>query len=129
MPLTVTPLYAGLLGLFYVGLSLWVIKVRMSQKIASGDKGDPVMHNAMRTHANFAEYAPMGLILIGFAEVQGLALGAVHTLGALLLLARVMHGVGMGRMPHTPALRGGGAVLTFLMILLAALANIWLALF
>jgi len=128
MPLTVTPLYAGLLGLFYVGLSLWVIKVRVSQKIASGDKGNPVMHNAMRTHANFAEYAPLALILIGFAELQGLPAMAVHILGALLLLARLMHGVGMGRMPHTPVLRGGGAALTFLAILLAALANIGLVL-
>lgn len=128
MPLTVTPLYAGLLGLFYVGLSSWVVKVRVSQKIASGDKGNPVMHNAMRTHANFAEYTPLALILIGFAELQGLPGKAVHILGALLLLARVMHGFGMGRMPHTPALRGGGAALTFLVILLTALANIALVL-
>lgn len=129
MQLTVTALYAGLLGVFYVGLSLWVIKIRAAQKIASGDNGDPVMQNAMRTHANFAEYVPIGLILIGLGEVQGMPTLAAHALGATLLLARLMHAFGMGRMPHTSALRGGGAVLTFLVLLIAALANIGHALF
>jgi len=124
MSLAVTALYAGLLGLFYVALSLWVVKVRVKQKVASGDKGDPVMQNTMRTHANFAEYVPMGLLLIGLGEAQGMPAVATHTLGAALLVARVMHGIGMGRLPHTPALRGGGATLTFLVLLVAAIANI-----
>jgi uncharacterized protein len=124
MSLAVTPIYAGLLGLFYVGLSLWVIRVRVQQKIASGDKGNPVMQNAMRTHANFAEYAPLTLLLIALGEVQGMPAIGTHVLGAGLVLARVMHGIGMGRMPHTPALRGGGAVLTFVILLVAALANL-----
>jgi len=129
MPFAVTALYAGLLGLFYVALSLWVIRVRVTQGVASGDKGDPVMQNAMRTHANFAEYVPMGLILIGLGEAQGMPAGATHALGTGLLLARLMHGAGMGRIPHTPALRGGGAALTFLVLLLAALGNLGHALF
>ncbi|MBA85147.1 MAPEG family protein [Thalassobius sp. S69A] len=129
MPLTITPIYAGLLGVLYVLLSLWVVKVRVRQRIGSGDKGDPVMQNAMRTHANFAEYAPFALILIASGELQGMPPLATHLLGAGLLLARIMHMLGMGRMPHTPALRGGGAALTFVILLLAALANLGHALF
>ncbi|TDK42999.1 MAPEG family protein [Antarcticimicrobium luteum] len=129
MPLTLTALYAGLLGLFYVGLSLWVVKVRVNQKVASGDKGNPVMQNAMRTHANFAEYVPMGLILIGLGEAQGMPAVGTHALGAALLIARLMHAFGMGRLPHIPALRGGGATLTFVVLLIAALANLGHALF
>ncbi|SEQ30689.1 MAPEG family protein [Thalassovita taeanensis] len=129
MSVTITALYAGLLGLFYVGLSLWVIKVRVKQKVGSGDKGDPVMQNAMRTHANFAEYVPFALLLIGLGEAQGMPVVGTHLLGAGLLIARIMHAVGMGRMPHTPALRGGGAALTFLVLLIAAAANLGHALF
>ena len=121
---TITPLYAGLLALFYVGLSGWVIRVRVRQKVLSGDNGDPVMINAMRTHANFAEYVPLALILIVLAEAQGAPAAALHALGAALLLARIMHAVGLGRQPHIPALRGGGAALTFLVLLLAGAANI-----
>lgn len=124
MPFTITPLYAGLLGLIYVTLSLWVVKIRVKQHIASGDKGDPVMANAMRTHANFSEYVPIGLILIALGEAQGMPAIGTHLLGAGLVLARLMHAFGMGRMPHTPALRGGGAALTFLVLLVAALANL-----
>ncbi|MDF1802715.1 MAPEG family protein [Thalassovita sp.] len=124
MILAVTPIYAGLLGIFYVLMSLWVVKVRVRQHINSGDKGDPVMHNAIRTHANFAEYVPLALILIGFGEVQGMPAIGTHVLGAALVLARVMHGFGMGRRPHTPALRGGGAALTFVILLVASLANL-----
>lgn len=129
MTLAITPIYAGLLGALYVLLSLWVVRVRVRQRIGSGDKGDPVMQNAIRTHANFAEYAPLTLLLIGMGELQGTPPLATHLLGAGLLLARIMHMIGMGRMPHTPALRGGGAVLTFIVLLVAALANLGHALF
>ncbi|MGH1354286.1 MAG: MAPEG family protein [Thalassovita sp.] len=124
MSLTITPIYAGLLGAFYVFLSLWVVKVRVRQRIGSGDKGDPVMLNAMRTHANFAEYVPFAVILIALGELQSMPPLATHLLGGALLLSRVMHAVGMGRQPHTPILRGGGAALTFVVMLTAALANL-----
>jgi uncharacterized protein len=125
----VTALYAGCLGLFYLGLSFWVVRVRMQQRVFAGDKGDPVMANAMRVHANFAEYVPLALILLLLAEMQGAPALALHLLGAGLLLARVIHALGMGRMPHVSALRGGGALLTFVVLLLAGAANIGHALF
>jgi uncharacterized protein len=121
---TITSLYAGLLALLYLVISGWVIRVRVQQKVLSGDKGDPVMANAMRLHANFAEYVPLVLILILLAELQGAPALALHALGAGLLLARVMHAAGMAREPHSSPLRGGGAVLTFLVLLFGAAANI-----
>jgi uncharacterized protein len=125
----ITSLYAGLLALLYLGISGWVVRVRMQQKVMSGDKGDPVMANAMRLHANFAEYVPMTLILILLAELQGAPALALHALGAGLLLARIMHAAGMAREPHSSALRGGGATLTFLVLLFGGAANIGHALF
>ena len=35
----ITSLYAGLLALLYLVISGWVIRVRMQQKVMSGDKG------------------------------------------------------------------------------------------
>ncbi|MDX5401322.1 MAG: MAPEG family protein [Rhodobacterales bacterium] len=126
---TVTALYAGLLALLYLGISGWVVRVRMQQKVMSGDKGDPVMANAMRVHANFAEYVPLALILLLLAEMQGAPALALHALGATLLIARIMHAAGMASLPHKPPLRGGGASLTFLVLLGGGAANIGHALF
>jgi uncharacterized membrane protein YecN with MAPEG domain len=125
----VTSLYAGLLALLYLGISAWVIRVRVQQNVLSGDKGNPVMANAMRVHANFAEYVPLALILILLAEMQGAPGLALHALGAALLLGRVMHAAGMASQPHKPPLRGGVALLTFLVLLFGGAANIGHALF
>ena len=120
----ITALYAGLLALVYVIISGWVIRVRVQQKVFAGDKGDPVMANAMRVHANFAEYVPLALILLFLAEMQGAPALALHAIGAMLLLARIMHALGMASLPHKPPLRGGGAVLTFVVLLVGGAANI-----
>ena len=125
----VTSLYAGLLALLYLVISAWVIRVRVRQKVYAGDKGDPVMANAMRLHANFAEYVPLALILLLLAEMQGAPALALHALGAVLLLARIMHALGMASLPHKPPLRGGGAALTFGVLLIGGAANIAHALF
>ncbi|OZB12838.1 MAG: hypothetical protein B7X55_13830 [Rhodobacterales bacterium 34-62-10] len=120
----VTSLYAGLLALLYLGISGWVVRVRVQQKVMSGDKGDPVMANAMRLHANFAEYVPLAVLLMLLAEMQGAPALAVHVLGAMLLLGRIMHALGMASLPHKSPLRGGGALLTFLVLLFGGAANI-----
>ena len=125
----ITSLYAGLLALLYLAISSWVVRVRMQQKVYAGDKGDPVMANAMRVHANFAEYVPLALILILLAEMQGAPALALHGLGAALLLGRMMHAAGMARLPHIAPLRGGGALLSFLVLLFGGAANVGHALF
>ena len=125
----ITSLYAGLLALLYLAISSWVVRVRMQQKVYAGDKGDPVMANAMRLHANFAEYVPLALILILLAEMQGAPALALHALGAALLLGRMMHAAGMARLPHIAPLRGGGALLSFLVLLFGGAANVGHALF
>jgi uncharacterized membrane protein YecN with MAPEG domain len=33
-----------------------------------GDGGDPEMSQAIRAHGNFAEYVPLGLILLGLVR-------------------------------------------------------------
>ena len=120
----ITSLYAGLLALLYLGISGWVVRVRVQQKVFAGDKGDPVMANAMRLHANYAEYVPLALILLLLAEMQGAPALALHALGAVLLVARIMHALGMAAQPHISSLRGGGATLTFLVLLVGGAANI-----
>ena len=121
---SITPIYAGLLALLLVALSWRVIQARLRAKVSVGDGGDKGVVKAMRAQANCAEYAPMGLILLALAELQGAPGWTIHLLGSTLLIGRLMHAYGFGRTPQIISIRQLGMVLTFLMLCVAALANI-----
>ncbi|MBK5932872.1 hypothetical protein C8N32_11928 [Rhodovulum imhoffii] len=116
-----TPVYAGLLTLLYLYLSVRVVQRRASGKIFNGDGGDAEMARRMRVHANFNEYVPLGLVLLLLAEMQRAPLWLVHLLGLMLLAGRVLHAWGMSRPKQAPVGRGGGTVLTWGMMGLSAL--------
>jgi len=120
VPNWITPLYAGLLGLLLLFLSYNVSRERMRHKVALGDGGQPSLQRAIRAQANLTEYAPVGLILLGCIEAQGFDGELIHFLGILLVLGRLMHGVGLSRDAGPSPLRAIGATLTWLMILLAS---------
>lgn len=123
----IVALYASLLAILFVGLSINVIRNRLKLKVALGDGGKERMNQAMRAHGNLAEYAPIFLILLGLAEYQGLPDWAVHLLGAVFLVGRLSHGYGVAfkeRYTLTSvenlAFRSNGMVLTFACIVSAA---------
>jgi uncharacterized membrane protein YecN with MAPEG domain len=88
----VTPIYAGLLAIWYFVLSIRVIRYRGAAKINLGDGGDPHMVRLQRAHANFAEYVPLILLMIGCLELSHCSIYILDVLGAALLLARLLHG-------------------------------------
>lgn len=119
--LTITPLYAGLLGLWYLVLSFRVIGFRHSGKVSLGDGGQPGLTRAIRSHANFAEYVPLVLVLIGFLETGGTyAAWVLHLLGALLLTGRVLHGIALSFTEQWMPGRALGIMLTFASLLIAS---------
>lgn len=124
MTLFITPLYAGLIGLLFVFLSIRVIGGRFTANVSVGDGDDKALRKRIRVQGNCAEYAPIGLILLAMAELQGAPGWVVHSLGASLLAGRVMHAAGLGATPQIILMRRAGMALTFLMIIFAALANI-----
>lgn len=120
-------LYAALLGLLLVILSLRVVRLRRARRVSLGAGGDAEVERAMRVQANCAEYAPLFLVMLGFAELQGLTTWAIHALGGAFLLGRVLHFAGF-RSPEAPgAARVAGTALTF--TALAALAAVMLTMF
>ncbi len=116
----VTALYAALLGLLYVRLSVQVIRRRRSAKIAIGTTGDIHLERAARVHGNFAEYAPLGLALLYFVEVTGYPAWTVHALGLLLLVGRLLHAHGVAQACEDFRFRVSGMVMTFLTLLISA---------
>ncbi|WP_461602830.1 MAPEG family protein [Aeromonas rivipollensis] len=118
--MTILPVYAALLALLFVLLSVRTIRTRHSRGVALGHGEDPAMLRAMRVHANFAEYVPLALLLIYFVEVTSQTPWLVHLLGASLLCGRLCHAFGMSRTLENFRYRVVGMGLTFSVILVSA---------
>lgn len=101
--LTVTPIYLALAALFYLYLTLRVVGARTSARVALGDGGDPAVRKRNRAHGNFAEYAPLTLLMMMAAELLGTPGFVLHLLGLLFLAARILHAYGITR-PEEPIL-------------------------
>ncbi|MGR3468242.1 MAG: MAPEG family protein [Shimia sp.] len=116
---TVTALYAAALGLVYLTLTTLVIRRRQQAGVSLGDGGDSLLNRRIRGHGNFTETVPIALILLALLEVQAAPALALHVLGAMLLVGRVLHGAALMREAPWPLGRIGGMGLTLTMILLA----------
>ncbi len=117
-----------MLGLLYIALTLRVIQARGKNNASLGDGGGIIAAGlehtvpllvAARTHANFAEYVPLCLILLGLVEADGTKRWFVLVIAALLVIGRVLHPLGMGRRIPNPY-RAGGLVLTLTVLLLSS---------
>lgn len=126
--MTITPIYAAILALMYVALSVRVIGARRSARVALGDGGNPILLRRLRVHANFAEYVPLALILMLLAEQQSMPTAIIHAIGALLLTGRAIHAVGVSRHPEQIWQRVTGMALTFTALICGAAANLVYAL-
>jgi uncharacterized membrane protein YecN with MAPEG domain len=122
---TVTLLAAGLLGLVFVVLSARVVMGRNSGKVllghGQGEAGP--LFVAIRAHANFAEYVPLCLVLIGLLELRAGPTLGIKVLALALVLARVSHAVGMG-IPKVNPYRVAGFAVTVLVLVLASLSAV-----
>ena len=115
----VTPLYAGLLALWFVLLSVRVVNLRRRGS-PFGDNGDIKIKRIVRAQANFAEYVPLALLLMGFLEVTRYSIYLLHALGLTLLIARILHGLALSFGRQVPFGRATGAGLTFIVLLIEA---------
>ncbi len=120
MGLLITPIYAALLGLIFVVLSIKTIIIRRKNKVAVGDGNNPQLQRAMRVHANFAEYTPIAIILVGFVESLKYNEIIVHILLSLFLLGRIIHAYGLSKIDEDFRFRVFGMVLTFNVITVAS---------
>ena len=118
----VSPVYAALLGLIFIGLSVNAIKARRRFQIAVGDGGNDEMLRAARVHGNFAEYAPLALLLIFMLEMQTVPPLLIHALCTALVLGRLSHAFGVRKVKEDLRFRIFGMVLTFVTLAATALA-------
>jgi len=117
----ITALYASLLAVLFLFLSVRVIGWRRQQRVEIGHGEDVQLLRRMRVHANFAEYAPFTLLLMALAENLGPPHVLVHLVGLTLLAGRAMHAYGLSQTPHILKYRVWGMTLTFAAIGIAAM--------
>jgi uncharacterized protein len=70
-------------------------KVRSAEKIGIGDGGNDLLTRRMRAHSNFIEQTPLTLLLIALVELAGKGGVWLAPAGALFIIGRVAHGIGM----------------------------------
>jgi len=108
----VTPFYAAALGLFFLGMSARVVRMRARTKVSLGSGDDRALERAIRAHANCAEYAPLTLLLIFFVEHQTQSAVWAHALAGTLVLGRLLHAWGVSQLDEDLRVRTAGMVLT-----------------
>ena len=125
-PVTSAP-YACVVGLLAAALTINVIVNRVRAKTDAGDGGVPALAQAIRAHANFAEQAPLTLLLIVLGEGLGARPPVVNILGVLLVATRLASAVALNRsLGQSPLRQFGGGFSVLLLV--AASAVIVLAL-
>ena len=122
---SVTGFYLGLLALIYAALALQVVRLRRGNRVTFGDGENFRLRSAIRAHANFIEYVPIIALLVAALEMSGSSATWVHLLMGALLVARLLHPLGMYSKPGTwqfSAGRVGGIVITISVLIAAALS-------
>jgi len=89
--LKITAIYAAILTFVYVKLTLNVINLRRQNQVSLGDGGRDDLQQAIRSHGNFAEYVPLGLILLGCLEANHIHWTIVLLLGGLFTVGRLYY--------------------------------------
>jgi uncharacterized protein len=121
---SITGLYLAILALLYAMLGLQVSRLRRGNRVLFGDGDNRQLRSAIRAHANFAEYVPITVLMIALLEMSGTPAPRIHWLMGLLLIARLLHPLGMYVGPRTlqfQIFRVGGISLTVLVLVAAAI--------
>ena len=117
LPVTLTT--ACILALFSLVLIVRIGQGRFRHKVSLGDGGNPDMLVRIRTHANFVEYVPLILILMGILELSKVSRIALAVGGELLVVFRILHAIGMPRRAPNAYRAAGAGGTVFLMLVWA----------
>ncbi|NYZ62690.1 MAPEG family protein [Luteimonas deserti] len=118
-------LIASLHVLLYLVLTTRVVVHRRAHKVGVGTGGDAVLVRKVRVHGNFGEYVPLALVMLALLELAAVSTRLLWVFGVALLLARVLHAIGLGGSAGYSFGRFSGALLTFLTLAAMAGVGMW----
>ena len=89
-----------------------------------GSDDEDTLQCAVRGQGNFIEYIPLALLLIGYLEFSSTPAYTIHSLGIALVFARIVHPFGLKKDLGPTVPRVVGAVITWIVLLIAAVIAI-----
>lgn len=122
--LVVTSVSAAALTALYLKLTLEVIRLRRKNRVGLGSGGHDDLERAIRAHGNFAEYVPLGLILMGCLELNGAPWWLVAAHGLTLTIGRLLYTKGINTPPPQFKQRVLGMQFTFYTLASLAVLNL-----
>ncbi|MDO6427872.1 MULTISPECIES: MAPEG family protein [Thalassotalea] len=122
--ISITGFYLALLALLYIGFAIRIIKLRYKYKTGIGDGGHDELAQAVRVHGNFAEYAPLAMLMLACAEINGSSQLLIHGVGAAFFIGRILHGIGITQTQGPSKGRQAGMLISFATLLVLAIENI-----
>lgn len=129
MTLPVTAFVAAVCALLLLATAIDTVRQRLRLKAAFGDHGDAKLISASRSHGNLAEYAPITIILLGLLEMARANHIALMVIGAIFLVGRVAHVIGLytpSEPGKAPLGRQVGVAATFGTLLILGLWTLWM---
>ena len=115
----ITLLYAAVLAVMSIALSAraGLFRGKAHVSILYGEPPNPELAERVRAHQNFLEYVPLLLILMAGIELSGGKPLFLYIVGAVLILARIAHAMGLKHDNIEHPLRAVGAGTTALLTL------------
>lgn len=87
--------YVALGALLILALAMRVMWLRNVRGVGLGSGGDAGLARAIRAHANAVEYLPVALLMLVVLAIEQTRPGVLHLLGITLIVARVLHAIGL----------------------------------
>jgi uncharacterized membrane protein YecN with MAPEG domain len=122
--LFITSIIAAILTIIFIKLSFAVIGLRRKNKVGLGSGGYEDLERAIRTQGNFAEYVPLGVILVACLELNGAPWWLIGVPGITLIIGRLIHAKGMTSPPPDFSKRVLGMKLTFFTLIALVALNL-----
>ena len=122
--LLITSIIVAILTIIFIRLSFAVIGLRRKNKVGLGSGGHEDLERAIRTQGNFAEYVPIGIILIACLELNGAPWWLVVIPGIALIIGRLIHAKGMNTPPPDFSRRVLGMKFTFFTLIALVVLNL-----
>ena len=126
--LLVSSIITAVLTIIFIKLSFAVIGLRRKNKVGLGSGGHEDLERAIRAQGNFAEYVPLGIILITCLELNGAPWWLVALPGIALIIGRLIHAVGINTPPPDFSKRILGMKFTFYTLITLVVLNLGWAL-
>ena len=97
---------------------------RWRSRVPLGQDSNALLLRIVRMHGNAAEYIPVALLLMAVYELDGGPRALLNATGVALVAGRLLHAWGLARSAGPSLPRACGQVLTWLAILVLAVANL-----